>query len=131
MNLITYKDLMLEMIQSEEKFPIDFDIAWDWAGYSRKDNAKTKLEKSFSQDADYEVLLPIQERKNEGGHNREIIKLSVKCFKQFCMLSETVKGKEVREYYIDLETEFYKPKELTRKELALMVVASENKKELL
>jgi len=36
-------------------FVIDFDNVWKWAGFSRKDHAKTLLEKHFTNDVDYNI----------------------------------------------------------------------------
>lgn len=91
-------------LESKEAFPIDFEAAWQWLGYSRKDNAKTKLIGSFTQDVDYQVFLNVKERKTrEGGTNKETIKLSNDCFKAFAMLAATEKGKEVRNYFLECE----------------------------
>lgn len=34
------------------------------------------------------------------GRPKTLIFLSVDCFKHFCMLAKTAKGKEIRDYYI-------------------------------
>ena len=59
-------------------FVIDFDNVWKWLGFSRKDPAKRLLEKNFTIDIDYKVaLLRSEERKNEGGFNKETIMLNI------------------------------------------------------
>lgn len=40
---------------TKKDFVVDFDSAWKWAGFSRKDHAKTVLNKHFIIDIDYQV----------------------------------------------------------------------------
>lgn len=68
------------------QYVIDFDDVWKWAGFTRKDNAKTMLTKYFKKDTDFKVeslLLRTQEQ-NRGGHNKQNIFLNVNTFKDFC-----------------------------------------------
>jgi hypothetical protein len=46
------------------------------------------------------------ERKNEGGFNKESVLLNIETFKGLCMLAGTDKSKEIRKYYLQLETVF-------------------------
>jgi hypothetical protein len=85
-------------------FVIDFDNFWKWIGFSSKDKAKRLLVKSFIKDIDYVILLtPKVEQKSQGGHNREIIMLSIKTFKSFCLKALTQKADEIHNYFIKLE----------------------------
>ena len=36
-------ELALTLVQSTDQFPVDFDAAWKWIGYSTKQKAKNKL----------------------------------------------------------------------------------------
>jgi hypothetical protein len=88
----------------KKDFVIDFDNVWKWLGFTRKDNSKRLLEKFFSIDIDYKVaLLRSEERKNEGGFNKETIMLNINTFKKFCLKADTKKADEVHDYYIKLE----------------------------
>jgi len=42
---------------STNDFVIDFDNVWKWVGFTRKDNAKTLLEKYFTKNIDYKIYL--------------------------------------------------------------------------
>lgn len=37
-------------------FVIDFDLVWNWLGYTRIDNCKTVLYKNFKKDIDYKII---------------------------------------------------------------------------
>ena len=100
---------------TKKDFVIDFDNVWKWLGYTRKDHAKTCLEKHFVVDIDYKVAKiatatsgaiskpASPDVKIKGGQNKERILLSVNTFKKFCMKANTRKSDEVHEYYIKLE----------------------------
>ncbi len=60
--------------------------------------------------------------------------LTINAAKEISMLQRSDKGKQARKYFIECEAkllEISKPKELTRKELALIVIEQEEKLELL
>ena len=39
-------------------FIIDMDDVWKWLGFSRRDHCKRVVEKHFTNDIDYKILLP-------------------------------------------------------------------------
>ena len=89
-------------------FVIDFEDAWKWCGFTRKDNAKRILEKYFIENIDYKVetITPpiggvIKER--GGAHRKEKITLNIRTFKKYCLKSDTEKSNEIHNYYIKLE----------------------------
>lgn len=102
-------EVVFALIQSEKDFPVDFDDAWHWIGYTRKDTAKDLLTNgSFCVDIDYKIFAPDQtgaKKKGRGGHNRELIFLTIDSFKSFCMMAGTQKGREVRLYFLRCEAE--------------------------
>ena len=103
---IVTKEFIQELVNSSNLFPVDFDNAWDWLGYSTKANALRKLKKYFSAGQDFN-LINIDEVQDEGGRrvSRKIDKyfLSVECFKELGMLAQTEQGKLVRKYYLECE----------------------------
>jgi hypothetical protein len=42
------QELAQQLVESHEQFPVDFDLAWVWMGYARRDAAVRKL-KHFNQ----------------------------------------------------------------------------------
>ena len=70
-------------------------------------------------------------KKNLGGsgQNKELILLTVDCFKNFCMLAATPKAKEIRTYYIKMENimhEYYKNFKSKNNELQTTLQLSQN-----
>lgn len=99
-------ELALSLVQSIEQFPVNFDAGWKWLGYSTKQKAKNKLTNNFEQGIDYHINQMVKRVKgNRGGGSVrfESISLSVDCFKSLAMMAGTVKGKEVRRYFLECE----------------------------
>jgi len=94
-------------------FVVDLDNIWKWLGFQQKYHAKTLLEKNFVIDLDYktapEVAGAVSEEesvtkiKQNGGQNRQIIMLTIKCFKSLCLKAQTKKASEIHEYYMKME----------------------------
>ncbi|MBN3962242.1 phage antirepressor KilAC domain-containing protein [Nostoc sp. NMS8] len=91
-------------VESEVEFAVDFNDAWQWLEYSRKDAAKRVLESNFEKGVDYSSFHSIVEREI-GAARVEEIYLTKDCFKQLAMLASTEKGKEIRLYFIRCERE--------------------------
>jgi hypothetical protein len=87
------------------EFVIDLDDVWKWMGFLNKANAKRCLEKYFIADKDYANLLIPKDKQDSshGGHNKQVIKMTVAAFKRFCLKAGTSKADEIHEYYIRLE----------------------------
>lgn len=103
----TQKDIQKSAV-SRDKFPVDFGRAWKWIGYSRKDIAKDALLRQFADSVDFKSF-PVET--GNRGRRREQIMLTRDCFKKFCMMAGTEKGREVREYYLKCESELHSIKE--------------------
>ena len=86
-------------------FVIDLDNVWEWIGFGQKVNAKRVLEKNFIENTDYKILLCqlAKQKDARGGHNKEVIMLTINAFKRFCLKAGTKKSDEIHEYYIKME----------------------------
>lgn len=112
--------LYLKYGNDNTKFPIDFDIVWKLLGFDNKYNGTYLLKKYFKENIDYKIyllqsekpLLNIQERddndkKQNGGQNKQTIMLNVLTFKKFCLKASTKDADKVIDYYIKLENIFF------------------------
>ena len=106
--LIELRERFEAIAQSAEQFPVDFDDAWQWVGYSNKGNALRKLQENFQEEEDF-CLSKLISKAGRGGHNEVRYFLATDCFKSFCMMAGTPKGKEVRKYYIKIEKAWRTP----------------------
>lgn len=110
---------------SKNDFVIDLDNIWKWLGFSQKVRAKELVQKNFTINKDYKILLSFEgkqsfppevagaKKNTRGGHNKEIIMLNVETFKKFCLKAGTKKADEVHEYFIKLENIMF---EITKEE---------------
>jgi hypothetical protein len=101
---------------NKNDFVIDLDNVWKWLDFSQKIKAKQMLEKNFTINKDYKLLLyhEVKQTTNtKGGHNKEIFMLNVETFKKFCLKAGTKKADEVHDYFIKLENIMF---EITKEE---------------
>jgi phage anti-repressor protein len=94
------------------QFVLDFDEVYEWLGFTHKHHAKRLLVKKLEENVDYVMtsLLTSEGEQSigrQGGHNKNIIKLTVPAFKAFSMLCDTDKGKQTRLYYTKMEEIFF------------------------
>ncbi|TAD95616.1 MAG: hypothetical protein EAZ96_26670 [Oscillatoriales cyanobacterium] len=101
----TFNELLTA--SNSNPFPVNFDDAWQWVGFTRKDNAKRLLRRKFKKGVDY-ILLFEEGNKLVSKSNPELIYLNIDCFKMFCMLAETELGDNVRLYFLECEKKLYK-----------------------
>jgi phage anti-repressor protein len=87
----------------DDELVIDFDIIVKWLKV-RIDNLKRLLIHNFEEKYDYQIFfVKTKNKKGNGAHNIGKIKLTPDCFKELCMISQTLKAKEVRKYYLSIE----------------------------
>ncbi|MEO0434985.1 MAG: hypothetical protein AAF151_25175 [Cyanobacteria bacterium J06656_5] len=97
------QSLAMAMMQSTDPFPVDFDDAWKWIGYTRKGDAKVALlNAGFIDGVDFRVFRQTP-KNSKGGRPKEFITLTVDCFKSFGMMAGTEKGKQIRQYFLECE----------------------------
>ncbi len=87
-------------IHTHEKI-IDIEIIAKWLDI-QKHGIKQTLSSSYQKNVDY-VIKKIPKTKTRGGQNKEIILVTIDCFKMICQSTKSKKGKEVRQYFIDVE----------------------------
>lgn len=99
---------------SKDSHPVNFDDVWTLAGYSRRDNAKRALKGPgidgkiiFLRPEEVSGLLHRSVELNYSDPKRgpppETILMTVGAFKLFCMRAPTEQGKQICEYYIEME----------------------------
>lgn len=95
-------DRVFALCQSQSQFPIDFDDAWQWIGYTRKDNAKRAL-LSCGFEEGIDLLINEELGTLDSPRAEECIMLTVDCFKMWAMMAGTEKGRETRIYFLQCE----------------------------
>ena len=99
-NLAFNQELAIALYESTENFPVDFDDAWQWLGYSTKQKALNTLKNNFEEDMDF---LTKGLKTSTGGRPSDFIVLSIDCFKSLGMMAGTEQGKAIRKYFLECE----------------------------
>ena len=127
-------------------FVVDLDDIWKWLGFSTKQNSERVLEKHFKLDIDYKTAHQVggatsndeklvinldkqnstKNIKQNGGHNKQTILLTIKCFKSLCLKAQTKKAGEIHEYYMKMEEVLHQIVEEETDELKLQLEQKEN-----
>ena len=112
-------------------FVVDLDNIWKWLGFSTKQNSERVLEKHFKLNVDYKNLAyqfggASSNDEKWGGHNKQTILLTIKCFKSLCLKAQTKKASEIHEYYMKMEEVLHKIVEEETDELRLQLEQKEN-----
>ena len=84
--------------KNNDGFVIDLDEVYQWMGFTTKGNAKRKLETSLDENGDYIVFIQSDKNLDGGGRPMEKIMIKLKSFKDFCMVAQTQKAKQIRSY---------------------------------
>ena len=116
---------------SKNDFVIDLDNVWKWLDFSQKIKAKQLLEKQFTINKDYKLLLyqqVKQDEKTHGGHNKETFMLNIETFKKFCLKAGTKKADEVHDYFVKLENIMFEIAKEESEELKQQLIQLENNK---
>lgn len=82
--------------------------------------------KEFEEDIDFQPVLISTPRENRGNIELQDYALTIDMAKQLCLLSRTKKGKEYREYLIEIEKKWNDPQNVVQR--AMDILHSENLK---
>lgn len=82
-------ELAKRLVNSHDKFPVNFNQLWQWCSCDNRDVAKERLVSNFSGGIDYVMGEPIF--------------VTVKCAKKFAILVDTEQGQEVQQYFLQAE----------------------------
>lgn len=98
-------EVVFSLIRSEEEFPVDFDDAWRWIGYSSKQKAFERLKEALDEGLDFltDSLKNTDNRKR--GRPLKKVRLTINGFEMFCQAASTEKGKQVRRYFVECRRE--------------------------
>lgn len=94
-------ELAQQFLESDEQFPVNFDDAWEWLGYTRKDSALKTLKGYFVSGDDFTLRQSAEWR--QGGRSGDVYLLTANCLKEFGMVAKTAQGKLIRKYFLQCE----------------------------
>ncbi len=110
-------------------YPVNLEDLYKTIGFANKGNAMKTIKNNFTEGEDYKTSFLPKEKSSWGGSGREQIMLNTETFKFLCLLAKTEKGKEIRKYYVKLET-IYNMLVKEQFEIAQKLIKEKEKKEL-
>lgn len=96
------------MPRSHTECIIPLEQAMEFLGLTHKRSCVRILKREFEPSKDFST----SRVQSTGGRPELNYKLSVECFKAFCLMSGSPEGKRIRSYYIELERQFYSSERL-------------------
>lgn len=103
-------------------FPINLETVFAMIGFANKGNAMKTIKNNFVEGEDYKRLLFHVEKNSTRGQPTQDIMLNTETFKLLCMLAKTPEGKEIKKYYVKLESIFLKMSQEELKEQEHMLL---------
>lgn len=125
-------DIVRNLLESKAQFPVEFNDAWEWLGFTRSDHAKSSFGNcDFIKKLDY-IIYPYQTNNgtntpNDLEHRYQVkqayrdsfdetshlytekdvidgdIYMTVECFKSWGMMLRSETGRKVRSYFLQCE----------------------------
>ena len=117
-------DRVFALCQSQSQFPVNFEDAWRWIGYSRKDSAKRAL-LSCRFEEEIDLHINVESTEGEFGTPEECITLTVDCFKMWAMMAGTDKGRETRLYFLECERKLKQLASAPKKKMVTLFALSD------
>jgi len=96
------------------------------AHVGKQDNKEETALPNCKADSKQEKNINIKKDEKWGGHNKQTIMLNIKCFKSFCLKSQTKKASEIHEYYMKMEETLHETLEEETDELKLQLQKKDN-----
>ncbi len=92
-NISSLIDSWIEQEKKGNQFPVPFDLAWQFAGYSTKANAKRDGLRGLKIDKHFSSQKMNKRSTNASGISKsEYITLSLDAFKHMCLMTNTDEG---------------------------------------
>ena len=93
-------DSLFEDDETGKMIPI-----WQWAGYKTKQNAVVKTNK-LKEGIDFLLMMNHKRTEGRGGNNKHQYLFTKDGFKHFLLMSNTYRGQQIRNYFIDVEKRY-------------------------
>ena len=108
--------LVEQTYNANDEFCIDLDSLfedetgemipiWQWSGYKTKQNAVVKTNK-LKEGIDFLLMMNHKRTEGRGGNNKHQYLFTKDGFKHFLLMSNTNRGQQIRNYFIDVEKRF-------------------------
>lgn len=104
-----YNIIKEDYIEHYQDFLIDSEILRKWLDINNREDFNNTIKRSYQVNVDYKIKT-MKKSIGSGGHNFQVITLTPEAAKKICLSTNSKKGKDVQQYFIDLEFALYKYK---------------------
>jgi len=104
-----YNIVREDYIERYTEFLIDSEILRKWLQINNRRTFNDTIKRSYKKNIDYKIEI-IKKSQGSGGQNFEVITLTPEAAKKICLSTNSKMGKQVQQYFLDLEVILYKYK---------------------
>jgi phage anti-repressor protein len=104
-----YNIIKEDYIERYSEFLIDSEILRKWLAILNRRIFNDTIKRSYKKNIDY-VIKKVKKSEGSGGQNFEVITLTPEAAKKICLSTNSKKGGQVQQYFLDLEVALYKYK---------------------
>jgi hypothetical protein len=104
-----YEIIREDNIEKYHEFLIDSELLRKWLEINNKQMFNNTIKRSYKKNIDYKIE-KIKKSIGSGGHNLQVITLTPEAAKKICLSTSSKIGKQVQQYFLDLEVVLYKYK---------------------
>ena len=104
-----YNIIKEDYIERYNEFLIDSEILRDWLKISNRQIFNNTIKRSYKKNFDYKIE-KIKKSSGSGGSNFEVITLTPEASKKISLSTNSIMGRQVQQYFLDLEVALYKYK---------------------
>jgi phage anti-repressor protein len=104
-----YNIIKEDYIERYSEFLIDSEILRKWLTILNRRIFNDTIKRSYKKNIDY-IIKKVKKSEGSGGQNFEVITLTPEAAKKICLSTNSKKGGQVQQYFLDLEVALYKYK---------------------
>lgn len=104
-----YNIIKEDYIERYSEFLIDSEILRKWLAILNRRIFNDTIKRSYKKNIDY-VIKKVKKSEGSGGQNFEVITLTPEAAKKICLSTNSKKGGQIQQYFLDLEVALYKYK---------------------
>jgi len=104
-----YNIIKEDYIERYNEFLIDSELLRKWLDINIRRSFNDTIKKNYKKNVDY-IIKKEKKSDGRGGQNYEVITLTPETAKKICLSTNSKKGDDVQQYFLDLEVALYKYK---------------------
>ena len=104
-----YNIIKEDYIERYNEFLIDSEVLRKWLQIANRRIFNDTIKRSYKKNMDY-TIKTVKRSEGSGGQNFEVITLTPEASKKLCLSTNSKMGKQVQQYFLDIEVALYKYK---------------------